>query len=209
MNMNADRDMTATKLNTRSGRLLLGVATAVAIATTGGCSSSGGSAPSSTTSTSVVSSSTSSMSTSRSPSTSTTTDPLAEKKAAAIASVVAFWKKVDQLDALPKGGLTSLDRVARGQVLAQYQYNIGAARQRDETAKGSTMVEKPSATKTSDPLTYKVAACIDVSKVTPYKNDKARSVPPGTSRSGWTYGVTQDPKTLKWYVTTQKQTGTC
>ncbi|GGB21753.1 hypothetical protein GCM10011492_09550 [Flexivirga endophytica] len=149
------------------------------------------------------------MPTSASPSTSTSTDPLAKNKAAAIAAVIAFWKKVDQLDALPKGDLTSLDLVARGQVLAQYQYNIGAARQRGETAKGSTMVESPSATSAVDPLTYKVAACVDVSEVTPYKNGKPRSVPPGTSRSGWAYGVTQDPKTLKWYVTTQRQTGTC
>lgn len=201
--------MTGTKLNTRCGRSLVGVAAAVAIAATGGCSNSGGSAPSSSTSTSAVSSTPSSMPTSASPSTSTSTDPLAKNKAAAIAAVIAFWKKVDQLDALPKGDLTSLDLVARGQVLAQYQYNIGAARQRGETAKGSTMVESPSATSAVDPLTYKVAACVDVSEVTPYKNGKPRSVPPGTSRSGWAYGVTQDPKTLKWYVTTQRQTGTC
>lgn len=207
--MNEDEHMTGTKLNTRGGRLLIGVFATGAIAAAGGCSNSGGSGPSSITSPPAVSSTTSSMSTSASPSTSTSTDPLAKNKAAAIAVVIAFWKKVDQLDALPKGDLTSLDRVARGQVLGQYQYNIGAARQRGETAKGSTMVENPSATTTSDPLTYKVAACVDVSKVTPYKNGKPRSVPPGTSRSGWAYGVTQDPKTLKWYVTTQKQTGTC
>lgn len=208
--MNEDKDMTGTKLNTRSGRSLVGIVAAAAIAATAGCAGGGGSTPSSNRSTVAVSSSTPSMSIpSSSPSASTSTDPLAKKKAAAIAAVVAFWKKVDQLDALPKGDLTLLDLVARGQVLAQYQYNIGAARQRGETAKGSTMVEHPSAKATSDPLTYKVSACVDVSKVTPYKNGKPRKVPPGTSRSGWIYGVTQDSKTLKWYVTTQKQTGTC
>lgn len=191
---------------------LLVCTTAIGLAALAGCSSSSTSSGghSSTTSTpSAASSSSTSTPKPVSSSTSTSSDPWTKKKTAAIAAVVAFWKKVDQLSALSKGDLTSLNLVARDQVLAQFQYNISAAREQGETAKGSTIVEKPSAATTSNPLTYKVSACIDVSKVTPYKKGKPRSVPPGTSRTDWTYGVTQDAKTLKWYVTTEKQAGTC
>lgn len=146
-------------------------------------------------------------------SSSASSDPLAKNKTAAIAAVVAFWKKVDQLDALPlstKADLTSLNQVARGQVLAQYQYNISSSRELGETVKGTTLVDKPSAKATSSRLTYKVTACIDVSKTKVYKHDKPEPVPSGApSRTTSIYGVTQDAKTDKWYVTTEKQPGTC
>lgn len=141
----------------------------------------------------------------------TSTDPLAKKKAAATAAVVAFWKKVDALETNPKGDLTSLDLVARGQQLAQWQYNIGAERQRGERGKGSFRVLHPVASSTSNPATYRVNACLDGTKFhLVQKSGKPVSKPSGAPhRVSYRYGVTQDPKTSKWYVTTEKVLGTC
>ena len=42
------------------------------------------------------------------------------------------------------------------------------------------------------------------------KSGKPVPIPSGAPRRvAYTYGVTQDAKTLKWYVTTEKATGTC
>lgn len=209
--MNEDKDMTGTKLNTRSGRSLVGIAAAAAIAAAGGCSSSGGSTPSSSTSKPTVSSSTSSMSTSSSPSTSTSTDPLAKKKAAAIAAVVALFKKIDQLQSNPRSDITSLDVVARGQELAQWQANITSNHYKGYSGRGHSQIVGPVASATRDPLTYDVKACLDVSKFQLLeKSGKPVPIPSGAPRRvAYTYGVTQDAKTLKWYVTTEKATGTC
>lgn len=175
------------------------------------CGSSGGGKTPSTTATPPPGTKSSTTPPKPASSSTTSTDPLAKKKAAAITAVVAFWKKVDALETNPKGDLTSLDLVARGQQLAQWQYNIGAERQRGETGKGSFRVLHPVASSTSIPATYRVNACLDGTKFhLVQKSGKPVSKPSGAPhRVNYRYGVTQDPTTSKWYVTTEKVLGTC
>ncbi|NNG39940.1 hypothetical protein HJ588_11750 [Flexivirga sp. ID2601S] len=174
-------------------------------------SSDGGKAPSTTATPSPGTKSSTTPPKPASSSTTTSADPLAKKKAAATAAVVAFWKKVDVLETNPKGDLTSLDLVARGQQLAQWQYNIGAERQRGETGEGSFRVLHPVASSTTDPATYRVNACLDGTNFhLVKKSGKPVSRPSGAPhRVEYRYGVTQDPKTFKWYVTTEKVLGKC
>ncbi|MBO1756459.1 hypothetical protein [Allobranchiibius sp. CTAmp26] len=144
--------------------------------------------------------------------TSHVTSDVQPQKTAAVAAVVALWRQIDRLENNPKDDLTTLDSVARSQVLTQWQYNISTARQKGETSKGNTVVKLSNARR--NPLapesSYTVTACLDVSRVRVFDSSGrsivSRSRPP---KVAYRYDVIRDSKSMKWYVTVAKAAGTC
>ena len=77
---------------------------------------------------------------------------------------MSLWSELDGLASDPKQSLSSLVEVAHGQALAQWQRNISDQRARQWQQVGVATVISPTSSYSGNKI-YKVAACIDVSKV--------------------------------------------
>lgn len=179
----------------------------IAVGVLGGCSSAGD--PASPTSTSSSSP--------RVPSKSSTTTPLtspnlAERRTrAALAAVPAFWHELDRITNNPNTSIGDLATVARDAVYSQWMQNVMTYRGKHLQGSGSTMVTGLEGRAKSGRV-YAVSACIDTSKTDLRNVDTKKSViptPRPNPRVKYAYEVTQDAKSQKWFVTSEKVTGTC
>lgn len=149
-------------------------------------------------------------STSAAPSATPSTRPSAEvDEERAGQAVIDLWKVIDKVGADPKSNLEEINTVARGAVNTQWTKNLFDRRVRGERFVGHTTV-KVLATSLKEAGVYGVSACLDVSGLN-VVDSKGRSIVPADRqpRLGYTYEVTQDKKDQKWYVTTEKVTGSC
>lgn len=96
----------------------------------------------------------------------TKTESVAEQAAReAREAVPAYWGKIDQLASDPNTSLSGLAEVADGQALTQWQRTLTLMRGDGVKQVGSVKVEDVHATPGKESGTYKVDACVDVSKV--------------------------------------------
>ncbi|MDQ2850285.1 MAG: hypothetical protein M3Y49_06050 [Actinomycetota bacterium] len=190
----------------------ISAAVVIAAVTLAACSSGAGDTgdPSPTSISSLTSSSRSSSS---SPSTISTTspDPAQERTRAALAAVSAFWRELDRITNDPNTSIGGLATLARDDVYSQWMRNIMTYRGKHLQGSGSTIVTKLEG-RAKGSWTYGVSACIDSSKTDMTNVDTKKSViptPRPNPRVEYAYEVTQDKKSQKWYVTSEKVTGTC
>lgn len=144
-----------------------------------------------------------------SPSTTPSTPSPGERdKKDAESAVVRFWRLIDRLAADPQSKLEELTTVSRGSVAAQWRQNIRDYRFERVKQTGNVVVIDPSAKKSAEAGLHDVNACVDVSGTNLIdRNGKsvvAASRPP---RVRYRYTVQKDAE--KWYVITEKATGTC
>jgi hypothetical protein len=123
-------------------------------------------------------------------------------------AVHSFWRVIDRLSANPRSDLTELTTVSRGPVAAQWAKNINQYRFEHVRAEGRVAVRDVIARQSKEDDLYKVAACIDASKVNLVdKNGKSVISPEGPRRVLYDYTVKKDRHS--WYVIKEKVTKTC
>lgn len=124
-------------------------------------------------------------------------------------TVIDLWKVIDKIGADPKSNLEEINTVARGAVNTQWTKNLFDRRVRGERFVGHTTVKVLEAS-LKEAGVYGVSACLDVSGLNVVDSKGKSIVPAGRQpRLGYTYEVTQDKKDQKWYVTTEKVSGSC
>jgi hypothetical protein len=118
--------------------------------------------------------------------------PAQQAENAAQQAVITFWAKLDDLASNPNLKLSGLTTTARGQALTQWQRNLTASRGAGHRQVGSVVVTSATATKAKK-ATYKVTACVDVSKVNVVDQQGKSVLAAGRRpRSQYTYQVTKD-----------------
>jgi len=163
---------------------ILTAGTVAAACLLGGCTPEGGASPPATTPSSVQSSS------STTPTVSITPTPSAEEQAAD--AVVRFWAELDRVSADPNIPLSELTSVAGDQALRQWQVVMTQERGQGHRSVGATQVISPTATHDAATGTYRVVACVDVSKVNVVDQDGKSVVSPNRPpRTKYTYEVSR------------------
>jgi hypothetical protein len=123
-------------------------------------------------------------------------------------AVYRFWRVIDRLSADPDLDLTELTTVSRGSVAAQWAKNINQDRYNRVRSSGNVVVRDAIAKRSKKRDMFRVTACIDVSGVRLRDEDGKSVVPPDRPpRVSYNYAVEMDEQ--KWYVVTEKVTGTC
>lgn len=113
---------------------------------------------------------------------------------AAEASVVSYWKVLDQLAANPKESLNLVATVARDQAAAQSRVVLSTYQAKGWTQVGESVVVSSRAN-TKDGKSFVVAACVDVSKVNLVDAKGKSVVTPGRpDRQQYAYTVEKAPQ---------------
>ena len=119
-----------------------------------------------------------------------TPTPSAEEQAAD--AVVRFWAELDRVSADPNIPLSELTSVAGDQALRQWQVVMTQERGQGHRSVGATQVISPTATHDAATGTYRVVACVDVSKVNVVDQDGKSVVSPNRPpRTKYTYEVSR------------------
>lgn len=94
---------------------------------------------------------------------------------------------------------------------AQWMQNVMAYRARHLRGSGSTVVTLE-AVRAKEANAYAVVACIDSSRTDMIEVDTKKSIiptPRPNPRVTYTYLVTKDTTSQRWYISGEKVTGTC
>ncbi len=129
--------------------------------------------------------------------------------AAASAAVVTMWEVIDRLGADPKSDLGELGSVTRDAENTQWTKLLFERRTRGERFIGNTKVTVKSATAGAEGE-YRVDACLDVSKLN-VVDAQGKSIVPAERKPtiGYSYDVTQDQTSKRWYVISEKVVEAC
>lgn len=187
--------------NWRSTSLVLAVAGSLAFV---GCS--GGSNPEPT----PTVTSTPSATPTPTPSSSPTPTPSSAGEKAAADAVVSYIRTYDRLGADPASDLIELLNVARGDALAQAQYNLTYYRGHAWRVVGDRVPVFVGSAPGSDATQWSITVCIDVTGVD-VLDSTGVSVqnPDGPSSVLTDFLVNRDGSTEVWHVTKEEATGTC
>nr|WP_300147672.1 hypothetical protein [Propionicimonas sp.] len=187
--------------NWRSTSLVLAVAGSLALV---GCS--GGSNPEPT----PTVTSTPSATPTPTPSSSPTPTPSSAGEKAAADAVVSYIRTYDRLGADPASDLIELLNVARGDALAQAQYNLSSYRGQGWRVMGERLPVFVASVPGSDANEWFVTMCVDVSQVDVLDSSgvSVKNVD-APDRFAAVYTASADPQSRQWFVTKEETTGAC
>ena len=144
------------------------------------------------------------------PTPSPTPTPSTISERAAVDAVIAYTGMVDTLAADPQSDMQQLATVARGQALAQTQYDIAFYRGNGWRQIGRSRLEFVGTTPGSDATQWLVTMCVDVSEVDVVDTTGQSVVQADRSpRVLSSFTVDQDHQKYDWFVTLEATTETC
>lgn len=144
------------------------------------------------------------------PSSSPTPTPSSASEKAAADAVVSYIRMVDRLGADPQADLMALLDVARGDALAQMQYNLSSYRGQGWRVVGERLPVFVASVPGSDANEWFITMCVDVSQVDVLNADgvSVKNVD-APDRFAAVYTASADPQSRQWFVTKEETTGAC